>query len=298
MDQFRGRLLAKLDELGVAERTWSSSRGTTGRDWESTTRATHGMFLYNTTQHVPLLIRVPGGKQRRISGIVRHIDLAPTVLDFLGIAPSGAMQGSSLIPVINGTETSGRTAYAESLYAQHHYGWSALTSLTTNRYDFIQSPKSELFDRKDDPGQLRNLIHDREPIALDLAEQLRGITEQYTRKDLEVRERWTPIPRRNCALWVTWVRRGQHSGKPEDGPERQAAASPRRERGHGRLTRKGLRKGARARPAGGSSGPQHRGLRTDRGIGVREPPGVRQGRGRAVQGAPPPGRATRWPLRR
>ncbi len=185
MDQSVGKLLAKLDELGVSDRTLVIVTGDHGEGLGEHDELTHGMFLYSTTQHVPLLIRVPGGKQRRISGIVRHIDLAPTVLDLLGLPPSTAMQGSSLIPVINGTETSHRTAYAESLYALHHYGWSSLRSLTTDRYDFIESPKAELFDRRKDPGQLRNLIRDREPVASDLAEQLGAIVEQYTRKDLE-----------------------------------------------------------------------------------------------------------------
>jgi tetratricopeptide (TPR) repeat protein len=185
MDRSVGQLLATLGELGVSDRTLVIVTGDHGEGLGEHDELTHGMFLYSTTQHVPLLIRIPGGKQRRISGVVRHIDLAPTVLDLLGLPAGSAMQGSSLIPVMNGTETSGRTAYAESLYAQHHYGWSAQTSLTTNRYDFIQSPKAELFDRRDDPDQLRNLIHDREPVALDLAEQLHALTEQYTRKDLE-----------------------------------------------------------------------------------------------------------------
>jgi arylsulfatase A-like enzyme/tetratricopeptide (TPR) repeat protein len=184
MDQYVGKLLAKLDELRVSDRTLVVVTGDHGEGLGEHDERTHGMFLYSTTLQVPLLIRVPGGKQRRIHGIVRHVDLAPTILDFLGISPGGEMQGSSLIPVINGTEASDRTAYSESLYAEHHYGWSPLRSLTTNRHEFIESPKAELFDRKKDPGQLRNLIHDRESVAQDLAEQLRAVSDQYTRKDL------------------------------------------------------------------------------------------------------------------
>ena len=185
MDQSVGKLLAKLDELGVSDRTLVIVTGDHGEGLGEHDELTHGMFLYSTTLQVPLLIRIPGGKPRRISGIVRHIDIAPTVLDLLGLQPGSAMQGSSLIPVINGTETSRRTAYGESLYAQHHYGWSSLRSLTTDRHEFIESPKAELFDRRKDPRQLRNLIHDQQSVALELAEQLQAIADQYTRKDLE-----------------------------------------------------------------------------------------------------------------
>ena len=185
MDQYVGKLLAKLDELRVSDRTLVIVTGDHGEGLGEHDELTHGMFLYSTTTQVPLLIRIPGGKQRRIHGIVRHIDLAPTILDLLGFQATDGMQGTSLIAVINGTETSTRTAYSESLYAQHHYGWSPLRSLTTDRYEFIDSPKAELFDRTKDPRQLSNLIHAREPIAQDLAEQLGVVIDQYTSKNLE-----------------------------------------------------------------------------------------------------------------
>ena len=185
MDQYVGKLLAKLEELGVSDRTLVIVTGDHGEGLGEHDEPTHGMFLYSTTTQVPLLIRVPGGSKRRIHGIVRHIDLAPTILDFLGFPAGSDMQGASLIPMINGTEATHRTAYSESLYAQQHYGWSPLKSLTTDRHELIESPKSELFDRRNDPKQLRNLIDEKESVASDLLEQLQAVVDQYTRKDLE-----------------------------------------------------------------------------------------------------------------
>ena len=185
MDQYIGKLLAKLEELGLSDRTLVIVTGDHGEGLGEHDEPTHGMFLYSTTTQVPLLIRVPGGKQRRIRGIVRHIDLAPTILDFLGFPAGGDMQGASLIPMINGTEATHRTAYSESLYAEHHYGWSPLKSLTTDRHEFIESPKSELFDRLKDKAQLHNLIDEKESLASDLGDQLHAIVDRYTRKDLE-----------------------------------------------------------------------------------------------------------------
>jgi arylsulfatase A-like enzyme/predicted Zn-dependent protease len=185
MDRYVGKLLAKLDELRLADRTLVIVTGDHGEGLGEHDETTHAMFLYSTTLRVPLLIRVPGGSGRRIPGIVRHIDLAPTVLDLLGFPPSATMQGSTLVPVINGTETSKRVAYSESLYAELHYGWSPLKSVTTERYAFIESPKSELFDRRSDPRQLHNLIQEQEAIAKDLRDELHAITDQFTRKDLK-----------------------------------------------------------------------------------------------------------------
>jgi tetratricopeptide (TPR) repeat protein len=177
--------LTTLDELGLSARTLVIVTGDHGEGLGEHDEATHSMFLYDSTLHVPLLIGVPGGKTKRVSGVVRHIDLAPTVLDLLGYKTPAEMQGTSLIPTINGTETSRRPAYSESLYAQIHYGWSPLRSLTTERYQFIDSPKSELFDRERDPHQLRNVIQDKESIAGTLREELAAIVERDSRKDLK-----------------------------------------------------------------------------------------------------------------
>ncbi len=183
MDRSVGKLLAKLEDLKLADRTLVIVTGDHGEGLGEHDETTHAMLLYSTTLRVPLLIKVPGGTQKRIPGIVRHIDVAPTILDLLGFPPSSTMQGSTLVPLVNGTETTRRVAYSESLYAQFHYGWSPLKSITTDKYAFIDSPKAELFDRKADPGQLHNLIHEQEAVAQDLREELQVITDRFARKD-------------------------------------------------------------------------------------------------------------------
>jgi arylsulfatase A-like enzyme/Tfp pilus assembly protein PilF len=185
MDRSVGKLLAKLDDLGLTDRTLVIVTGDHGEGLGEHDESTHKMLLYGTTLRVPLLMRVPGGAQKRIPGVVRHIDLAPTILDLLGFPPSTAMQGSTLVPLVNGTETTRRVAYSESLYAELHYGWSPLKSMTTDRYAFIDSPKAELFDRKADPGQRHNLIHEQEAIAQDLRAEIQSITDRFGRKDLK-----------------------------------------------------------------------------------------------------------------
>ncbi len=185
MDQYVGKLLGKLEELGLTERTIVVVTGDHGEGLGEHDESTHAMFIYDSTLHVPLLIKLPGSRQKRFPGIVRHIDLAPTVLDLLGIPKPDEMQGESLIPKINGTERTQRLAYSESQYAQLHYGWSPLRSLTTDKYQFIDSPKPELFDRQKDPRQIKNLIRDREAVAESLGEQLRGLAARFTGTHLE-----------------------------------------------------------------------------------------------------------------
>ena len=67
MDRSVGQLLAKLEELGVSDRTLVIVTGDHGEGLGEHDELTHGMFLYSTTLQVPLLIRIPGGKPRRIS---------------------------------------------------------------------------------------------------------------------------------------------------------------------------------------------------------------------------------------
>src|SRR5206468_3056914 len=84
--------------------------------------ATHGVFLYDETLHVPLVIRLPGvgsgfsRTARRVTTRVRLADLAPTLLDAAGLPRPSAMQGESLIPLVRlkpdptGTTATGTTA--------------------------------------------------------------------------------------------------------------------------------------------------------------------------------------------
>lgn len=174
-DEMVGRLLKKVEAIGSGDRTVVALTGDHGESLGEHKEATHGMFLYNATQHVPLLIRVPRTSRKRVPGIVRHIDLAPTILDLLGIQPPAEMQGSSLIKLINGKERSRRVAFSESRYAEIHYGWSPLQSVTTDQYRYVEAPRPELYEWKKDPGESRNLIGEEASIATVLKNTLQEI---------------------------------------------------------------------------------------------------------------------------
>ena len=185
MDRSIGRLLAMLDDRHLADRTLVIVTGDHGEGLGEHREATHGMFIYRSTLHVPLLIRLPRGTSRRVGGVVSHVDLAPTILELLGIHPPPAMQGSSLIPLINGRDGKERVAYSESLHAQLLYGWSSLTSLTTSRYQFIEAPKPELYDNVLDPGQTKNLIDVKATQADDLRSRLHDVIRTLGKSGLE-----------------------------------------------------------------------------------------------------------------
>ncbi len=103
-DEHVGKLLAKLDELGLKENTLIVLTGDHGESLGAHGELTHGRFLFDTTVLIPLILyhndRIPKGS--RIEAMVRSIDIMPTILDFLGIPDSADSQGVSLLPALEG----------------------------------------------------------------------------------------------------------------------------------------------------------------------------------------------------
>lgn len=120
----------------------------------------HGVFLYDETVHVPLLMKLP--KQRaagtRVNGRVQLVDVAPTLLEEAGIAAPAAMQGKSLLDLMaTASQHAERPAYSESKYARRAFGWSSLQAWRAGKYLYIEAPQKELYDQSIDPGESRNL---------------------------------------------------------------------------------------------------------------------------------------------
>jgi arylsulfatase A-like enzyme/Tfp pilus assembly protein PilF len=121
---------------------------------------THGLFVYDSTVHVPLVISGPGvGAGRVETTAVRLIDLAPTLLDIAGVAPLDRAEGVSLRPMFssNHRPIDGRPAYVESLFGRLCCGWAPLHAWRDGRWMLIDAPHLELYDIPSDPGQLRNV---------------------------------------------------------------------------------------------------------------------------------------------
>ncbi len=137
---------------------------------------THEYFIYQSTLRVPLILHWPAGgalRALRVEQPVGLIDVAPTVLQFLGIPRPGSFQGQSLFDVIDGRGgADSREVYGESVYAKDHLGCSALRSLRVGRYKYIDTTKAELYDLQSDPGEIRNLYPRETSLAQALHQQL------------------------------------------------------------------------------------------------------------------------------
>ena len=106
----------------------------------------HSLFVYDTTLRVPLILAGPGVPSgRTVDDPVGLIDVAPTVLRLLGVAPFDA-DGIDLGPALAGTPLRARELYAESFAPLLDFGWSPLRSIRSGTWKYIAAPTAELYD--------------------------------------------------------------------------------------------------------------------------------------------------------
>ncbi|MGA8810008.1 MAG: sulfatase-like hydrolase/transferase, partial [Thermoanaerobaculia bacterium] len=127
---------------------------------------THGLFAYESTLKIPLIVRAPGLRHRVEPAYVRHVDIVPTVLDALSIAKPAVLRGASLLGKIEP-----RDAYFEALSASLNRGWAPLTGVIHRGEKYIELPVAELYDLPRDPREVTNLRAERRRDA-DEARQL------------------------------------------------------------------------------------------------------------------------------
>ncbi len=146
----------------------------------------HGMFLYDETIHVPLLLKLPAGRMggKRVEERVALAEVAPTLLEAAGIPAPAAMQAQSLFALMDAGKmdaaksSSGdkgkteRPIYSETNYAHRAFGWSELRSWRTGKYLYVEAPKRELYDQSSDPDAGKNLAGGAKAVADTLESQL------------------------------------------------------------------------------------------------------------------------------
>jgi arylsulfatase A-like enzyme/Tfp pilus assembly protein PilF len=163
-DTLVGRLLEGLSAAGRLERTIVIVVGDHGESLGEHREPTHGFFIYDATLHIPLIVAGPGVPTGSVTTQVRIVDVMPTVLGLLGMAPPRGVDGRDLLAAQrDGTLADPvAPALAESWYPRLHYGWSELVAVRDGRFKLIRAPRPELYDLRDDPGETNDLAA-REP---------------------------------------------------------------------------------------------------------------------------------------
>jgi len=135
---------------------------------------THSIFLYNSTIHVPLLVKLPGNRSagERVSATVSLVDLMPTILEALQMVPPPAVQGRSLLPLIDNPNPGDRPAVSVGDHSERSFGWSSLVSLRSGHQLYIRAPRPELYDLATDPAASDNLYSKNRIVAARFDAQL------------------------------------------------------------------------------------------------------------------------------
>jgi tetratricopeptide (TPR) repeat protein len=115
----------------------------------------HSLFVYDTTLHVPLILRGPGLEPgSRAWTRVSLTDVAATILDIAGV--KAKLPGESLRrALLPGAPD--RPLYAETLAPRLDFGWSELRSWREGGYKWIRAPRPEVYAIDDDAQETRNL---------------------------------------------------------------------------------------------------------------------------------------------
>jgi len=158
-DKVVGRLTSWLETQGLMDRTIVVVVGDHGESLGDHGEASHAYFIYGATTHVPLIVRTPWGLTGRSAAQVSTVDILPTVLDVVGLAPQEGIDGRSLARALfDPAATLDHSAYSETYFPRYHFGWQHLRSLRDDRYTYVDAPRPELYDRSQDPGETRNVF--------------------------------------------------------------------------------------------------------------------------------------------
>lgn len=187
MDEGVGRILSTLDALHLRENTvvvfTSDNGGLCTLEGPNTPATGNGPFregkgtLYEGGIRVPLIIDWPGVTMAggTSSVPVCSVDIMATLCGIAGAAVPQATDGVSLVPVLKGDPAPVRPA----LYWHYpHYSnqggrpAGAVRAGDFKLVEFLETGRRELFDLKNDPGEIRNLATDQPERVQELASLL------------------------------------------------------------------------------------------------------------------------------
>jgi arylsulfatase A-like enzyme/Flp pilus assembly protein TadD len=173
-DHELGRLMTWLKRNQLYDRTAIALLSDHGESLGEHGEAEHGFFIYNSTVHIPLIVKIPVGsgvRPGRVSRPVETTSVAPTLLQAAGLTDDIAKQFASL--GLFATDAAQQdSGYSETFYPFSSFGWSPLHSLETSRYHYIDAPEPELYDLTADPDEKTNLAKQQVATAAVFKEKL------------------------------------------------------------------------------------------------------------------------------
>lgn len=171
-----GEMLGLLTQRGMIDETLVMMTSDHGEAFGDHGETTHGIFIYDSTTHVPWIAMHPRLAQgKRIREVVSSVDLFPTAMELLGVEFNVDVDGKSLARelLVETAKPEPSFAYSESMNPLYNHGWSDLRSIRDDQYRYIKAPTEELYDVMRDFRHSKNIFEERS----ELAENSRGILE-------------------------------------------------------------------------------------------------------------------------
>ena len=207
-DSAVAKLLAGLRTRGLFDNAMIAVMADHGEAFGEHGEKHHGIFLYDETIQVPLLLKIPGQHAgKKVVTQVGLVDVAPTILQAVRLPVPSSMQGESLLSLMKSdltpasesffAQNSQRPVYSESAYGSLSFGWSALHSWRTGKFLFIQAPQRELYDQSVDPMALHDLASGSRAVVDTAAAQ---VIEFYRKTKTSTAERTKLSPEQAASL--------------------------------------------------------------------------------------------------
>ena len=189
VDRWLGRLVEKLDLLGIADKTvlvflsdhgyYFGEHGYLGKSvWDAELGTQSWSPLYREIVEVPLFVRVPGAVPRRTPALTTLVDVPATILDLAGVDAPPGLAGRSLAPVLRGETDEHRELVVSGWPLEYQKGRITIAVDSWPRRIARDQPITitgrgmslvvggaeddiELYDLARDPGEERNVAHER-----------------------------------------------------------------------------------------------------------------------------------------
>ncbi len=168
-DEQIGRLLAKVEELGLWEKTVVVVTSDHGEEFRDHGGIHHSRTLFDEVVRVPLIVRAFGYSAGVIGSPVQLVDLMPTMVDILNLPVPSDVGGQSLVPVIRGEKMRQRPIFGETSRD------ARLRSVRTGSCKLVWNLSRKtyrLYNTARDPGERFNVVFFRPALARQLKGQL------------------------------------------------------------------------------------------------------------------------------
>ena len=181
-----GKLISALQQRKIYANTAMVVVAAHGEGLGAHGEEANGVFLYDETIHVPLLIKLPETQPSakpatvRVAAKVRLVDVAPTVLEIAAIPVPSQLPGQSLLRIAKSGSGGDQPAYSRADLPQRGFGWSPLESWRAGKYLYIRAPKPELYDLTADPAAAHNLAQSSKATLDTLASQLDNFDRRFS----------------------------------------------------------------------------------------------------------------------